>query len=139
MISRFLSCQPASGKQVFVSLLIVFAATIQLSAQIKYNPSDERKDAGIGVDRVARFFTAGYDSPAALKDDEIRWVQIDLGSDKKITGVKLLPRVTPWGYVSSVGFPSRFKIEVSDDPDFKSSLLYTNYIREDFSDPYDGV
>ncbi len=54
----------------------------------------------------------------AKTDDEVRWIQIDLGAVKKIDGIKLLPKVVPWGYVQSEGFPSRFRIEVSDDPDF---------------------
>jgi len=126
-------------KQVLIISLVTLTICFNLNAQIKYNPVDERKEAGMGVERVARFFTAGYDSPVAQKDDEIRWVQIDLGSAKKITGIKLLPRVVPWGYVASTGFPERFKIEVSDDPEFKTGLLYTNYVREDFRDPGDEV
>jgi hypothetical protein len=66
-------------------------------------------------------------------------VQIDLGETKKIDRVKLLPRVNPRGYVSSVGFPARFKIEISDDKDFTTSIMYENRLREDFKDPYDEV
>jgi uncharacterized protein len=139
MIFNLLSFLPASGKQKIVSLSLALAVTLQLSSQIKYTPVDERKEAGMGVDRVARFFTPGYDSPEAQKDNEIRWVQVDLGSSRQITGIKLLPRVVPWGYVSSTGFPVRFKIEVSDDPEFRTAKLYTNYIREDFRDPGDEV
>lgn len=129
----------AFGKQFSVCLFAAFLALCQLKAQIKYTLVDERKEAGMGVDRVARFFIAGYDSPAAQKEDETRWIQIDLGSQREVTGFKLLPRVVPWGYVSSTGFPVRFKIEVSDDPEFKTSLLYVNYVREDFRDPGDEV
>jgi DUF1680 family protein len=139
MIKSFFSPRNGFCKKIIVSLLVTTGTVFHLSAQIKYNPVDERKEAGMGVDRVARFFIAGYDSPAAQKDNEIRWIQIDLGAAKHITGIKLLPRVVPWGYVSSTGFPVRFKIEVSDDPEFKNSLLYVNYIREDFSDPVDEV
>ena len=108
-------------------------------AQIKYIPSDERKDAGMGVERVARFFTPAYESKLSKKDEEIRWIQVDLGEKKKIDGIKLLPKVIPWGYVKSEGFPSRFKIEVSDDPVFNVSIMYENRTREDFKDPYDEV
>ena len=75
----------------------------------------------------------------AKNDEEIRWVQVDLGEKKKIDGIKLLPRVSVWGYVQSEGFPSRFKIEVSDDPGFNSSIMYENRTREDFKDPCDEV
>ncbi len=112
---------------------------LPVNGQIKYNTSDERADAGMGVERVARFFTAAYESAPAKTDDEIRWVQVDLGAGKKIESIKLLPRVTPWGYVQSIGFPSRFKIEVSDDPEFKVSIMYENHLRQIYKDPYDMV
>jgi DUF1680 family protein len=103
-------------------------------------PSDERSDAGMGVERVAMFLTPAYESRLAQKEDEIRWVQLDLGEKKKIDGIKLLPRVViPGSYVHSEGFPSRFKIEVSDDPEFKVSIMYEDQTREDFKDPYDAV
>jgi len=120
---------------------MLFALQIVCAAysQIKYLPTDERRDAGIGVERVARFFTPAYESKSAQTDDEIRWVQIDLGMLKKIDGIKLLPRVSPGGYVRSEGFPSHFKIEVSDDSEFKTSIMYENRLREGLKDPYDEV
>ncbi len=66
---------------------------LPVHSQIKYVPLDERKDAGMGVERVARFFTPAYESKVAKNDNEIRWIQVDLGEKKKIDGIKLLPRV----------------------------------------------
>ncbi len=111
----------------------------QLGSDVKYTPSDERQEAGMGVERVARFFTAAYESKAAQDDNQVRWIQIDLGSSKRIDGVKLLPKVSPWGYVQSAGFPSRFRIEVSDDPSFQSPVMYFDQTREDYMDPGDEV
>jgi uncharacterized protein len=128
-----------SKKQVFAVLFCIAVNILPLMGQIKYNPSDERNDAGMGIERVARFFTPAYESKLAQNDGEIRWIQLDLGEKKKIDGIKLLPKVVPWGYVKSVGFPSRFKIEVSDDPEFNVSIMYENQTREDFKDPYDEV
>ena len=112
---------------------------MQTGAQVRYASSDDRSDAGMGVERVARFFIPAYESKQAEKDDETKWIQIDLGAQKNIDGVKLLPKVVPWGYVSSEGFPSRFKIEVSDNPDFKNPVMYFDQVREDFRDPFDEV
>jgi DUF1680 family protein len=120
-------------------LAILAISLVQVNAQIRYSSADERRDAGMGVERVARFFTPAYESTVAKTDDEVRWIQIDLGGKKRIDGIKLLPKVVPWGYVQSEGFPSRFRIEVSDDPDFKSSVMYLNQTREEFKDPYDEV
>jgi uncharacterized protein len=120
-----------------IALLVI--SLLQINAQVRYESTDERKDAGMGAERVARFFTPAYESGLAKKDDEVRWIQIDLGGKKKIDGIKLLPKVAPWSYVQSEGFPSRFKIEVSDDPDFKSSVMYLDQTREEYKDPYDEV
>ena len=126
-------------RNAFAILCISFISFLPVHSQIKYTPVDERKDAGMGVERVARFFTPAYESKIAESDNAIRWIQVDLGERKKIDGIKLLPRVNPWGYVSSIGFPSRFKIEVSDDKDFSTSVMYENWTREDFRDPYDEI
>jgi uncharacterized protein len=139
MITNFLLSENISKKYVLAILVALFISYLPVLSQIKYLPSDERSDAGMGVERVARFFTAAYESKPAQKDEEIRWVQIDLGDRKKIDGFKLLPKVIPWGYVQSEGFPSRFKIEVSDNPAFGNSVMYENQTKEDFKDPYDMI
>ncbi len=118
---------------------MLLISAVQINSQVRFESKDERRDAGMGVERVARFFTPAYESKLAQTDDDIRLIQIDLGASKRIDGVKLLPRVSPWGYVQSVGFPARFKIEVSDDPDFKLSVMYFDQTREDYGDPYDEV
>lgn len=122
-----------------LSFALLLTGLLQLNGQVRYVSTDERKDAGMGIERVARFFIPSYESSPAKTDDEIRWIQIDLGAAKKIDGIKLLPRVMPWGYVESEGFPSRFKVEVSDDPEFNSSIMYLDQTREDFRDPFDEV
>jgi uncharacterized protein len=120
-------------------LAVLSISLLHVSGQVRYTSVDERMDAGMGVERVARFFTPSYESKLSKSDNEVLWIQVDLGAKKKINGVKLLPKVAPWGYVSSEGFPSRFKIEVSDDPEFKSSVMFLDQTREDFKDPFDEV
>jgi len=139
MIRNYLTLVPHFNRYAVVVISIAIFGLSPLHSQIKYVPADERKDAGMGVERVARFFTPVYESKLAKTDNEIRWIQVDLGEMRKIDGIKLLPRVNPWGYVSSIGFPARFKIEVSDDRDFSTSVMYENRIREDFRDPYDEI
>ena len=129
----------SSKKHLFALLSAMVIGYLPIHAQIKYIPTDERHNAGIGVDRVSRFFTPVYETKPVKKEGEIRWVQIDLGATKKINGIKLLPRVNPAGYIKSLGFPSRFKIEVSDDPSFKISVVYADHSRDDYRDPYDEV
>lgn len=94
----------------------------------------------MGVERVAMYFTPAYQSKLAQIEDEIRWVQLDLGKKEKIDVVKLLPKVViPGSFIHSEGFPARFKIEVSDDPEFEVSIMYEDQTRQDFKDPYDEV
>lgn len=134
--------QVCSGmlRKILISVLAILASGfLNVKSQIKYVPTDERRAAGMGVERVARFFTAAYESKPAQNNDETRWVQVDLGGKMKIDGIKLLPKVVPWGYVQSDGFPCRFRIEVSDDPEFANSVIYEDQMRQDFRDPYDEV
>lgn len=139
MPANFLIYLSALKKYLYAILVTVALNFSLIHAQINYTPLDERCDADMGVERVARFFTPAYESQLAKNDKEIRWVQLDLGDQKKIEAVKLLPRVVPWGYVQSLGFPVRFKIEVSNDPEFKTAILYEDRTKEDFADPCDAV
>ncbi len=139
MMMKIINWIYISRKNIISILIALVINSLSVRAQVKYVPADERSDTEMGVERVARLFTATYESKLAENDNEIRWVQIDLGEKKKIDGIKLLPKVRVWGYVSSVGFPSRFRIEVSDDPGFGSPSMYENKTREDFPDPYDKV
>ena len=102
-------------------------------------PVDEaRKAAGMGVERVARLFTPVYESKRAKADDESRWVQVDLGAERKIDAVKLLPMVVWWN-CQSQGFPVRFKLEASLDPGFGSATLIADCSQADYPDPVDAV
>ena len=124
------------GCFVFVSFSALNLMTV--NAQVKYNPEKELREARMGVERVARYYIPAYASMAA-SNNETRWVQIDLGSEKKIDGIKLLPGAQGWGPAAG-GFPSRFKLEVSNDADFKHSVMYEDWtLKEEFPNPDDVV
>ena len=99
---------------------------------------ESRQAAGMGVERVARLFTPVYESKRAKSDDETRWVQVDLGAERMIDAVKLLPMVVWWN-CNSQGFPVRFKLEASRDPAFKSATLIADCTQADYPDPVDAV
>lgn len=80
---NFLTFLNDSKKYLFSALLILSLNPLAIRAQIKYLPADGRIDAGMGVERVARFFTPAYDSKLANSDGEVRWVQVDLGEKNK--------------------------------------------------------
>ena len=93
---------------------------------------------GMGVERVARLFTEVYKSKSAKTNDTIRWVQIDLGESKSFDAVKLYPFVRVYDAVASAGFPEMFRIEASNDPNFKKVVLIADKSRG-FPDPADRV
>jgi DUF1680 family protein len=109
-----------------------------VNAQVKYNAANELREARMGVERVARYYLPAYASKAG-SNNEVRWVQIDLGQQKKIEGIKLLPGAQGWGPASG-GFPSRFRLEVSDDADFRHSVMYEDWtLKEEYPNPDDAV
>lgn len=94
-------------------------------------------DGPMGVERVARLTPVGYETPPAGTDDAVRWVQVDLGASRPIDAVKLLPMLD-WG-ANAQSFPARFKVEVSDDPAFKTASLFTDQTGADYPNPHDEV
>lgn len=68
--------------------------------------------------------TEGYKSAPASRADTTKWVQVDLGEERIIDEVRLLPArsgelLSRFGF----GFPVRFKVETSSDPEFKTAAL----------------
>ncbi len=126
---------------IFICLAVAFLVAqipISAQAQVKYNAANELREARMGEERVARYFLPAYSSKAN-NNSEIRWVQIDLGQVIKIDGIKLLPGVQGWGPAAG-GFPSHFRLEVSNDVDFKYSIMYEDYtLKEEFPNPEDQV
>src|ERR1039458_8785132 len=78
--------------------------------------------AGADEDRIPSPTGTGYDSPLAAAAEEPCWVQVDLGSSRRIEAVRLYPKVS---FISqrSQGFPVRFRIDASDDRQFRTAAL----------------
>src|SRR4051812_26904124 len=65
----------------------------------------------------------GYHSNIEKKRDVHKWVQVDLGSAVPIGSVVLHPCSDDFnGIGDGFGFPVRFKVEASDDPQFSSGV-----------------
>ena len=127
-----------AGSGSILTVIAVLSVTMN-TGTVTGAPVDEaRKAAGMGVERVARLFTPVYESKRAKSDDESRWVQVDLGAERKIESVKLLPMVVWWN-CQSQGFPVRFKLEASLDPNFGSATLIADCSQADYPDPVDAV
>ena len=93
----------------------------------------------MGVERYARVTTPGYQAWQAQgeAEDAARWVQIDLGHSQPLDIVKLFP-VIDWGG-QSTGFPARFRLEASNDPEFHVSTPVVDRSTVDYPDPGDAV
>ena len=85
-----------------------------------------------------------YKSKEVGNPDTTMWLQIDLGSTTPVDYVLLYPaseRMFPGRdqYYAGEGFPMRFKIETSNDPDFASPGMGTDITQWDFPDPGDNI
>jgi alpha-L-rhamnosidase len=79
----------------------------------------------------------GYHAKEAKSLDETKWVQIDLGTGVPIDRLVLWPVRNHLEY-ALFGFPPRFKVEVSDDPDFRNAWLFVDNTASDFVCPLSG-
>lgn len=85
-----------------------------------------------------------YRSKPAKTADALTWVQIDLGASVSFDRVKIYPandRMYPGRdqYYAGEGFPVRFKIEVSDEPDLRNANSIVNHTAADFPNPQGNV
>ena len=125
-------------KGCLAALFILSLINNPATAQVKYNAANELREAKMGVERVARYYLPAYANRAG-SNSEIHWVQIDLGKEQQIDGIKLLPGAQGWGPASG-GFPSHFKLEVSNDATFRHSIMYEDWtLKEEFPNPDDAV
>ncbi len=63
---------------------------------------------------------AGFHSGFAPRADVVRWVQVDLGLERPVDAVVVVPAML--GAAEAYGFPKRFHIDASNDPLFADSM-----------------
>ncbi|MBP6963580.1 MAG: family 78 glycoside hydrolase catalytic domain [Armatimonadetes bacterium] len=79
----------------------------------------------------------GYHSSLARSAGSAKWVQIDLGARRTIAGVSLYP-ARPYNWQEDApgfGFPVRYRIEASDDPEFKTPTVLVDRTDGDQPNP----
>jgi Protein of unknown function (DUF1549)/Protein of unknown function (DUF1553)/Planctomycete cytochrome C/F5/8 type C domain len=65
----------------------------------------------------------GWHSQIAPKQDASKWVQVDLGKPLGIEQVRLIPAYDTFNDIGAgFGFPVRYKVEVSNDAEFKQGV-----------------
>jgi len=75
----------------------------------------------------------GYHSAIATTATDAKWVQLDLGRSIAMDEVIIAPS-HEWGW-NDFGFPVRFKLEVSKEPDFAKPILAADHTQADFPRP----
>lgn len=75
----------------------------------------------------------GYHGKESREQDAVQWVQVDLGKSRTLQSVRLCPMFH--AEKKGFGFPIRFKLELSDDPEFSSSELLADHTSKDYENP----
>ncbi len=83
--------------------------------------------------------TLGYHSQIMPAQNETKWVQVDLGARATIDQIVLVPAHVVYGGHPGpgFGFPTRFKVEVSDASDFAEARTFVDHTTADFPHPGD--
>jgi mono/diheme cytochrome c family protein len=79
----------------------------------------------------------GYHSQISPSPDAVKWVQVDLGKSVVLSKIALHPCKDNFnGIGEGFGFPTRFKVEISDDPTFGSGVTtIADQTQADFANP----
>lgn len=78
-----------------------------------------------------------YRSELASSPDAAKWIVLDLGSVKQMDAINLIPARPPGQNMDfrTPMFPARFKVEVSDNPNFSNAKLVVDQAKSDFPNP----
>lgn len=78
----------------------------------------------------------GYHSAIASSQDQPQWVQVDLGSAQPLTEIVLRPCYDDFNQIGAgFGFPVRFRLELSDDPEFRAGVAVVYRAEQDVPNP----
>lgn len=72
---------------------------------------------------------AGFHSGFAGTAESVRWVQVDLGTEKTLDTVVVIPALL--GGAEAYGFPKRFRVDASNDALFAESMTLLDQTHED--------
>ena len=78
----------------------------------------------------------GYHSQISADAKSLKWVQVDLGEPTLIEHLRLHPCYDDFNSIGAgFGFPLRWLVRGSNEPDFKNSVELANYATTDFENP----
>lgn len=101
----------------------------------RIDSASKAKDKDKDANKNAEF---GYHSAISSQQNAEKWVQVDLGQWTEIDRVTLLPCYDDFNSIGAgFGFPIRFKVEASDDPQFQTGVtLFDEKHSETFSEDF---
>jgi hypothetical protein len=78
----------------------------------------------------------GYHSQISPRQDAVKWVQVDLGGSAAIERIVLAGCDDDFNNIGAgFGFPVRYRVEVSDDPQFKAKVTVVADRTSDVANP----
>ena len=75
----------------------------------------------------------GYHAAETTKEDDVKWVQVDLGKAFPLSAVRLLPMLHVGK--SGFGFPLRFRVEAAAEADFQRPVVLADQTASDYPNP----
>ncbi|HTU25990.1 MAG TPA: DUF1553 domain-containing protein [Pirellulales bacterium] len=121
-------------EQVFAAAMTPEATALeqrikQLGVELAATPIEEGR----------RSPTLGYHTQIVDHADVTKWVQVDLGATRPIDELILVPAFVIYGGHPGpgFGFPPRFRVEISEQPDFAQSIVVADHTATDFANPGD--
>ena len=116
------------------SLITIFAAAMAATAASACDQcAPDLWNGPMGVYRVGHKGNVGHYQTASQESPDCNiWFQVDLGSAKNIDEVMVYPTVFDgWDVYQRHNYPARFKIEASNDFNFKTSTVIVDKTGED--------
>ena len=141
---RFLETSVGAGAGMAAARIMKADAGVVAPADAGVaSPADERvipAPKGEWMANTPASAYRAYRSKPAKTADATTWVQVDLGESRPIHFVKVYPANEKGypgrdEYYAGEGFPVRFKIEISNDPDFHNPALIVDHTDADYPNP----
>ena len=111
-------------------------AEIQKATGEKLEPLEKRISETTAKLREQLPVEYGYHSQIANQAKNLKWVQVDLGVTVPLKSLRLHPCYDDFNSIGAgFGFPLRWKVRGSNDPNFETSISLADYSLEDFANP----
>ncbi|HWQ92550.1 MAG TPA: alpha-L-rhamnosidase N-terminal domain-containing protein, partial [Clostridia bacterium] len=88
---------------------------------------------GANPAKAATRKSIGYHAGETPREDDLKWVQVDLGRSTPLQAIRLQPM--DHAGKKGFGFPVRFKVELSEDPDFQKPISIADHAEADYPNP----